>query len=245
MNLFALIRSTLAVFLFFPIVTLLLCVATLFAVFVLRSEKISNKLILLWGRFSCFVFNVDIEVQGRESRPTGGAIILFNHKSFFDIFALYSQFPEARFGAKIELFSIPLFGATMKALGTLPIARGNREAAIRVLQDSYEAARKGRQFALSPEGGRNTGAGILPFKAGPFLVAIEAGVPIMPLVICGADEVWPKATLIPATKFWRSKITMKVLEPISTVGFTTQRRDELQKIVRERMITALSELSNP
>lgn len=241
---FAWIRSTLSIFIFFPVVTFVLCLAAFFTVFVARSERWSNKVIIAWGKAGCFLFGVKVRVMGREKRPDSGGVVLFNHRSFFDILALYSEFPEMRFGAKIELFSIPVFGATMKALGTLPIARGNREAAIRVLQDSYEAARQGRQYALSPEGGRNTGEGILPFKAGPFMVAIEAGVPVIPLLIHGADQVWPKAKIIPATRAWSSEIVMQVLDPISVQGYTVKTRDQLQAVTRERMITALSEFSS-
>ena len=244
MKILSLIRSTLSIFVLFPIVTFVLCLAAFFAVFIARSERLSNKVIIAWGKTGCFLFGVKVRVIGREKRTHSGGVVLFNHRSFFDILALYSQFPEMRFGAKIELFSIPIFGATMKALGTLPIARANREAAIRVLQDSYEAARRGRQYALSPEGGRNTGEGILPFKAGPFMVAIEAGVPVIPLLIYGADKVWPKSKIIPATDAWSSTITMQVLDPIPVEGYTVKTRDQLQAITRERMITALSEFSN-
>jgi 1-acyl-sn-glycerol-3-phosphate acyltransferase len=240
MKLLLWIRSLVSTLLLFPVVTFVLCLLVFFSVFVLRSDRVANQVIRAWGRSACFLYGVRVHVSGAENLPPGGAIVLFNHVSFFDIFSIYSKFPEMRFGAKIELFSIPVLGAAMKALGTLPIERSNRQAAIRTLEEAQERARRGEKFLLSPEGGRNTEEKLLPFKAGPFVFAIQAGIPLVPIVIRGALDVWPKGVAIPATSKWNYDISLTVLKPISTEGRTVAQRSELQAIVREEMERELS-----
>ena len=236
MKLLIWVRSFVVTLFLFPIWTILGCFVAVFAEKVLRSRALVNRMIKIWGRSSCWMYGVKINVHGEENFPVGGAMVLFNHTSFFDIISLYACFPFVRFGAKLELFSIPIFGWTMEALGTLPIARANREEAIRVLQNAIARAKNGEKFALSPEGGRSEDEDeLMPFKAGPFVFAIQAQIPLVPLIIRGAMPVWPKGVWIPATDSWTSEITLDVLPPISTLGTTIDDRDHLQTIARERM----------
>lgn len=244
MNILIWLRSFLAVLVLFPIVTLLSCLFAGLALLLKMPESVVNSVIKIWAKISCWMFGVTIRVYGEENIIKSGALVLFNHRSFFDIFAIYSRFPEFRFGAKVELFSIPIFGATMRAVGTLPIARQNREAAIQVLKDAYAQAQSGRKFALSPEGGRNSGEGLLPFKVGPFVFAIEAGVPVLPVIIRGAEKVWPKGALVPATKSWKSKIEIWFLPALDATKYDLKSRTQLQEATRNSMLSLLESLAN-
>ena len=230
------LRSLVVTLVLFPLWTILSCLVAVVAEKILHSRCLVDKMIRTWGRVSCWMYGVRIIVRGEENFPSGGAMVLFNHTSFFDIISLYACFPFIRFGAKLELFSIPIFGWTMAALGTLPIARSNREEAIRVLQNAIERAKKGEKFALSPEGGRGEDEDeLMPFKAGPFVFAIQAQVPLVPLIIRGALPIWPKGILIPATDSWSSTMTLDVLAPISTKGVGLDDRDQLQTQARNQM----------
>lgn len=243
MKLILILRSVLMTVFVVPILTVILCFCAIIAHGPLKQRKLAEFFFVVWGQMFCRAYGVRIVHRGAENFPAGGCMILFNHTSFFDIGALYATFPFFRFGAKLELFKIPVFGATMAAVGTLPIARGNREAAIRVLQKAVQRARDGEKFALSPEGGRNTvnERELLPFKAGPFLFAIEAQVPLVPIVIRGAMDVLPKGGVLPGLKAWRSTITLDVLPPIPTAGLTAEDRVELQEKARQAMQQKLSE----
>lgn len=244
MNILIWLRSAISVLVLFPLITLLSCFFAGIALLLRTPESVVNCIIKLWAQISCWLFGVTICVHGEENIMKSGGLVLFNHRSFFDIFAIYSRFPEFRFGAKVELFSIPIFGATMRAVGTLPIARKNREAAIQVLKDAYVQAKAGRKFALSPEGGRNSGEGLLPFKVGPFVFAIEAGVPVLPTIIRGAEKVWPKGAVIPATKSWKSKIDIWFLPAIVSTDYDLKNRTQLQEITRQSMLSLLESLAN-
>ena len=123
----------------------------------------------------------------------------------------------------------------MRRFGTLPIARGNREEVFRVYEEAKVRFGRGERFCLSPEGGRFRSDQLLPFKAGPFVFAINAQVPLIPVVIKGAYEVWPKGKILANSDRWKRTIELHVLPPVSTTGFTTETRGSLQEKIYKMM----------
>ncbi len=202
---------------------------------ILNHKKLQDNIISNWARFACSIFNVKVNVHNFENIPQQGCVFLFNHSSFFDIFALASTIPDVRFGAKIELFSIPIFGLAMKSSGTLPIARGSREEVFKVYSEARFRLQNNEKFALSPEGGRFYGENLFPFKAGPFIFAISSGAIIAPVIIKGAYEVLPKKRFISNTDCWRREIDLYFLKPHSVEGYSNDNRQELQKIIYAQM----------
>ena len=237
MKLFILIRSVVIsfVFLFW---TLLMSALGLVCNILFNNKKIDDGIIGSWARGTCLLFNVKVVVKNPEKIPTEGCLLLFNHSSFFDIFSLAGQFSEIRFGAKLELFSIPVFGPAMRRTGTLPITRNNREETLRVYSQAQSRFAAGEKFALSPEGGRFHGENLFPFKAGPFLFAMSSEVPICPVVIHGAYETLPKGALFANSDRWSRMIVLEILDPVSTKGYTVEDRGTLQSIVYEKMNAA-------
>lgn len=228
------LRSFIAV-LVYPFFTLLCSALAILLASLNFKKNIINRIIHFWGKGSLKMFGVNVTIKNPENIPQEGCLFLFNHTSFFDVFALSYIVPNIRFGAKIELFKIPLFGLAMKKVGILPISRENRQKVIRVYQRAKERAKEGDQFALSPEGGRSESESLLPFKSGPFIFAIEAGLPIAPVVIKGAHKILPKGSLIPNATNWRSTIEMVFLPMIKTDGWSVDQRSDLQKIIYEQM----------
>jgi len=203
--------------------------------FLLNKKKMDDQIIAIWAKLTCLSFGVKINVHNIEKIPSEGCLFLFNHSSFFDIFALAARFSYLRFGAKIELFKIPFFGPAMKRAGTLPIARNNRENVFKIYEQAKSRFMAGEKFALSPEGGRFYGNSLAPFKAGPFVFAMSAGVPVLPVVIKGAYQVLPMKSFLPNRNHWRYQIDIYVLDPISTKNYNPDQRHELQKIVYDQM----------
>jgi 1-acyl-sn-glycerol-3-phosphate acyltransferase len=186
------------------------------------------------------MFGVVVTEYGRENLTKGGCLYLFNHTSFFDIFVMHARLRGVRFGAKIELFKIPIFGSTMRKVGVLPIARDNRAEVIKIYEQAQIRAKNGEQFALSPEGGRNTSEESLkPFKSGPFIFAIRSKIPIIPVVIKGALEVLPKGHLLPNINSWKHTIEVHYLEKIFVEKYAIEQRRQLAELVRERMLAIL------
>lgn len=221
--------------LFIPVLVLVLGPSAILAKFLFNNRKTDDFFLSLWGRLNCAMFGITVEVTGRENIPDEGCLFLFNHSSFFDVFALCAAIPEARFGAKAELFKIPVFSHTMRMMGTLPIARKNREEVYKVYEEAKIRFKNHEKFALSPEGGRFFGPHLSPFKAGPFVFAMSAQVPVVPVVITGAYECLPKGGIL-ANKDKKSRIiNLHILKPVATADFDVYTRQQLQYTVYSKM----------
>lgn len=171
---------------------------------------------------------------GFEPTPGSPYIFMMNHQSMFDIVAAFVLIKiNLRFIAKRILKSIPFLGWYMSVTGMVFIDRRNRHAAVQSLD---EACRKIREHGISilvyPEGTRSATGQILPFKKGPFVMAIQAGVPIVPVAVEGSGYVLGRDSgrLRPGT------VNLKVGEPIETAGLTMADRDALMRRVRDRLI---------
>lgn len=201
----------------------------------LNDPRRDSAVLRWWGSMSCRMFGVKLHLEGIENLPSTGGVVLFNHTSFFDIFALAATIPDLRFGAKIELFKIPFFGFAMRRIGTLPIARQRREEVFRIYDEALGRLKAGQKFALAPEGTRQPEERLGPFKAGPFIFAINAGAPLIPVVIQNAGSILPKHDWLPNMGTWSREITVRVLPPVQTTGFVLDERPRLQETVRHRM----------
>ena len=202
-------------------------------------------MVYAWTRGICWMFGVSVEVIGFENRPPGGFLYVFNHTSFFDIFAMNGYLDSFRFGAKIELFKIPFFGAAMRRGGILPIVRHRRDEVFKVYAAAESRIISGERFALSPEGTRQTNEEVLaPFKAGPFVFAINAKAPLVPVIIKGAAKAWPKSAIFPMWGVWKQTITLEVLPPIYPDGLQVDDRPILQERLRKVMLPHFPESRN-
>lgn len=228
------LRSILATFLFL-IWTIFLCILAIVNAVIFRNRKYEDGIVIIWARLTCWFYNIEIVTHGLESIPHKGSIFLFNHTSFFDIFSLAAVVPGLRFGAKIELFKIPIFGAAIRRTGTLPIARSNRQEVFKVYEEAKVRIAAGERFALSPEGGRFYGQELSPFKSGPFIFAINSSAMLVPTVIVGAYECLPKGEFLANRTAWKRKIDVYFLEPVTTVGYNNENRQDLQAHIYQSM----------
>lgn len=228
------LRSIVSTF-FFLILTIFLCLLAIANAIFIKNKKNEDKIVLIWAKTTCWLYNIEIITHGLEFIPEKGSIFLFNHTSFFDIFSLASVVPGLRFGAKIELFKIPIFGAAIRRTGTLPIARSNRQEVFKVYEEAKSKIEAGQRFALSPEGGRFYGKELSPFKSGPFIFAMNSGATLVPTVIVGAYECLPKGEFLANRKELKRKIDIYFLQPVSVEGYNYENRSELQSKVYESM----------
>lgn len=231
---FAWIRSLLMIPIFL-VFSLLVSVTALFEGLTFNYRPFEDWLCGFWARGTCWLFGVRVDVFGAENLGDDASLLLFNHTSFFDIFAIQSAFPHVRFGSKIELFSIPIFGQAMRLFGILPITRNDREKVIEVYRKAHSRTQKGEQFVLSPEGGRGISGDLLPFKAGPFIFAIHSKMKAVPVVIRGALPVLDKNSYVPNTHQLRSRITLEVLPGIDASSYTEENYKQLKDAVYVQM----------
>ncbi len=174
---------------------------------------------------------VRIEVVGQENIPAGPCIFLSNHQSAIDIPALSANLPlETRFLAKRELGFIPIFGWAMFLAGHMLIDRKNAQRAKASLTKAAERLRKGKASLIAfPEGTRTRDGNLLPFKKGVFILAIQSGLPIVPVSIQGAFEVFPRKTFA----YVDGSITVRIHPPVSTSGYTLETKTELIERVKQ------------
>lgn len=219
--------------------TMVCAALVLLCAVVLRSRGLAAWGIrYIWARPIAFMNGFSVEVRGLENLPAGpkGYLILFNHTSLVDIIALYGYFPKFfNFGAKIELFKVPVFGPAMRAVGTLPIDRGDRKKVMRIYDEAIERVESGDIFALAPEGTRQDEPHLGRFKRGPFEFAVNARMDLLPVIVAGAIAVLPKNSLLLNRGRWRRRIVLQICPPVSTQGVKEDQLDQLQTRVREEM----------
>lgn len=135
--------------------------------------------------------------------------------------------------AKKEIFRIPVLGAVLRTGGVVPVDRSNRKAAIESVRDAVRVLQSGRSMLVYPEGTRSRDGKLLPFKKGPFHMASEAGVAIVPVTMLGTYEAWPKGKFA----IHPGEVTVVFHHPIDPAQYTT--RDALMTAVRESIESAL------
>jgi 1-acyl-sn-glycerol-3-phosphate acyltransferase len=197
-----------------------------------------DKVPRLWSSLMLWAAGVKVRVHGLEKLKDEPHIFASNHVSWFDVPALAEILPRYKFVAKAELFKVPIFGNGMRAVGMIEIQRENRKAAFGAYDVAAERIRGGNSVVVFPEGTRGRAYPLRPFKKGPFVLAIAAGVPIVPIIVHGTIEIMPKGSLWvhPGT------IDVHLLEPVSTTGVDYDHREALMQTVRTRMADAMREI---
>ena len=186
----------------------------------------------VWVRWLLATFSVRVDVAGLENVPTHAPIILMsNHQSLADIAAIVSTLPPSvkwRFVAKKDLVRVPIFGQALLASGHIIIDRGDREGAIASLHRAAEQIRAGTSVIVFPEGTRSPDGHLRLFKSGPFHLAVEAQVPIIPVTVSGSQRITPKGEL----RVHSGRVKIVYGKPISTRGIPIAERKLLAARVR-------------
>ena len=170
-----------------------------------------------------------------EQRP---AVFLFNHQSQLDVFVLGALLRKDFTGvAKKSLEYDPFFGPIGYLADVAYIDRSNNAKARQGLEPAVEALRSGRSIAISPEGTRSPTSRILPFKKGPFHIAMQAGVPIVPIVMRNCGEIMAPHSFIihPGT------VDVAVLPPVSTSGWDKENLDARVAEVRQMYLDTMAD----
>lgn len=229
------------------LVTLLLAtplfgsIAILAAMLGVRDGKGSlfDNLPRWWSRSLLAAAGVKVELHDAhvltEDTPH---IFLANHVSWIDVLALAATLPRYKFVGKAELFRVPLFGRAARAVGSIPIERGNRKAAFQSYDEAAEQIRGGASVVVFAEGTRGTEYPLRQFKKGPVILAISAGVPLVPVLVYGTIEILPRGSF----RVRPGTVHLHFLEPVDPSGFTYEQRDSLSRIARDRMTEALERL---
>ena len=177
-----------------------------------------------------------VTVDGRENIPPGVCLFAANHTSNADAPAIVGAIPRriAILGRK-SLFDIPVVGTAFRLAKFVPVDRENRDAALASVKQAVEYIREGYSFLVYPEGTRSPDGRLRRFKKGSFVIAIEAGIPIVPVACSGAHRIMKKNSLI----IYPGKVAVRFGRPIDASAYTVERRDELAQRVHDAVAALL------
>ena len=208
------------------------------AVCLLFGKNIFFGLAKLWAKINMLIFAVRYDIEGMEKLdPNKNYVFMGNHLSYVDIFLLLAIInKDFLFMAKEELFKIPFFGFAIRALGIIPINRGESRDALKSLFAAAKKIQDGYSVLLFPEGTRSPDGEMLPFKRGAFTLAVRTGHDIAPFVLEGTERSLAKGSFL-ANPF--QKVRVRFLDPVSPGGLKDR---DLLVLIRERMEDEQKEL---
>ena len=198
--------------------------------FVTKDGGTPHKVARIWAKCILAASNIKVTVNGLANLNRKGSYIYMpNHVSNFDIPVLQAYLPvQFRWLAKAELFKIPIFGYAMQRAGYISIQRFDRKSAIQSLNKASEIIRNGTSVIIFPEGTRSQNQNIQPFKKGGFVLAVDSGVPIIPVIIHGTWKIMKKKQILVKP----GNVILEIKKPINTLDYTRKTKDDLMEKVR-------------
>jgi 1-acyl-sn-glycerol-3-phosphate acyltransferase len=177
-----------------------------------------------------------VRIVGHERIPAGACLFVANHTSSADAPAVVGAIPRrVAILLKESLFKWPIAGQAFTLAGFIPVKRSERESAIASVDKATQSMRDGQSFLIYPEGTRSPDGRLQTFKKGAVVMAIKAGVPIVPIACSGAHKVMRKRSL----KIYPGEILVEFLKPIEASQYSFEQRDELNDLVHDTMAAGL------
>lgn len=188
----------------------------------------------MWGRtIMRLTPGWSITVEGRENLPsdTQAFVIVANHESMCDIFAMYYLGVQFRWLSKHEVFKLPFVGHAMRWARYVPVKRGNGESGRRSMEESRQRLELGVPMFFFPEGTRSEDGRIKEFKSGAFRLARDMRVPVVPVAIHGARDMLPKGSGLPGRSHVRIRVLPAVAAPEVGGDLSKYAADIREKII--------------
>lgn len=201
----------------------------------------SRAVATTWARIIGGLTPIFVSVRGWAHAEKGQSyIIVSNHQSQYDIIVLYGWLGmDIKWVMKQELRKVPVLGLACEKLGHIYIDRSDRSAAIASLNRAKATITDGTSVIFFPEGTRSRTGELKPFKKGAFRMALDLGVPILPLSIVGSREVLPAGSV----DLFPGKIELVIHEPVAVTGFSEESLEALMATVRARIARPLNRAS--
>ena len=183
-----------------------------------------------------WVAGIRVETRGPDPwQMPQPAVYLANHVSNVDPPILFLHLPRVAVMGKKVVFRTPLFGYSLKLAEFIAVDRKAPDSRRKALEAGVDRLKRGLSLLIFPEGTRSSDGHLLPFRPGPFTMAIEAQAPVVPITILGTREVMPKG----AGWIRAGQVTLLFHEPISTRGLTHKNREELMRMTKAAIASGL------
>ncbi len=215
-----------------PLAAMVTLVSALIAVplAILVSARLANLYVAVnWGRMLTRLVPVRVDIEGLERvEPDQSYVVVANHQSQLDIPVVYGYSGlDLRWIAKAEVGRIPFVAAGCRAIGHIFIDRSDPEQARAAINRAVERLKPGTGLMFFPEGTRSRSGELLPFKKGAFRVAIDQGLPVLPVTVSGTRDILPADTL----RLRPGRVRIHFHEPIPTEAMKVDQVGELRRRV--------------
>ncbi len=219
---------------FFPFLIVTTLTFGFLAVFLLSMSAspkfVSNLCGARWSRINSFMTPMCVSVSGRGNiDPACSYVIVSNHQSHYDVFVLYGWLGvDFKWVMKKELRKVPALGVACEKLEHIYIDRSDKGTALKSLNDAKKIIRNGTSVIFFPEGTRSRTGQMGDFKKGAFFMALDLGIPILPVTITGTKDILPPGTV----NLMPGRVRMTIHKPIAVSGYTLETIGDLMAEVR-------------
>lgn len=186
---------------------------------------------VIWSRLNAFFTPMVVKVTGRENIRKGSSyVIISNHRSYYDIFLIYGWLGiDIKWIMKKELAKIPGIGFGSKKVGHIFLDRSNSRVALESLNKAKKQLVNGTSVVIFPEGTRSTSSQMGTFKRGAFKLAMDLGLPVLPITLSGTEKILPPGTV----NLFPGKAFMNIHKPIDIKKYSEENMQELIQYARQ------------
>lgn len=204
----------------------MLCGGLAFLLASAAGPKRANIMGVIWSRIMARLTPMHVTTEGFDNlKPGRSYVICCNHSSHFDVFVLYGWFPAPfKWVMKMELRKVPFLGAACDKLGHIYIDRSDSEKAVASINAARERLAGGESILFFPEGTRSRDGKLGRFKKGAFKLALDMGLPILPVTILGTAKILPAHTM----ELFPGDAHMIISPPVETAGCN---ENDLEKLI--------------
>lgn len=208
-----------------------------------KDRRVIHRILIWQSQASLILLPVkSFSKEGRAKAVKGTTyVVISNHQSIIDIIFINTLGYRFKWISKIENNKIPVLGWYLRMADYISVDRGSEESKVAMIEECLRCLKNGTSIMIFPEGTRSLNGEIGFFKRGAFQLAIQAKVPLLPLVIDGTGGILPKHGLIFGTGH---EVKIKILDPVMPETFGTENPDELASRLSSIMKETLKEMRN-
>ena len=203
----------------------------------LSSPSALHNVVVRWARRLLAVSGVHVTVRGQAPKEGGPFVIVSNHQSLTDTPILLSHLGlDFRFIAKRSLFDVPIIGHQLTRGGHIAVEREDARGALESLAAAERVLREQKVSVLVFAEGTRSAGELQAFKTGAAHLAIQAGVPVLPVAVTGTAALLPKG----AFTIHAGQVTLAIGQPIPATGLTRRDREGFTQRIRDEVVALLA-----